>query len=298
MNKREFIAKLRAELSKLPAEEVDAAIEYYEEYFDEAGPEREAEVIRELGSPKKVASQIKSEYAVKMLDQEKRPTAKKGLSAIWWILIGICSAPISIPLAIFLVAAVIGCLAIGVSVLIGLFVSVIGFGAAAIGSLVLGVLALPAAISTAVMFIGLGLAGLGVMAALSVAVVLGVRAAITALVRFVRRKNERRRAEKMARVGGQNQWKYQERREAKKGWKFEDDRKQQASWRPARPQEAHSEEQQPQPRPQETWPEEQPEQQECASQPEEQPEAAAEEAEQNGENSENSKNGKKEEEVK
>ena len=41
MTRKEFIEKLRSEISKLPQEEIDAAIEYYEEYFDEAGKENE-----------------------------------------------------------------------------------------------------------------------------------------------------------------------------------------------------------------------------------------------------------------
>ena len=53
MNRKKFIDILKEELSKLPDEEIDAAIEYYEEYFDEAGAENEEEVLSELGSPKK-----------------------------------------------------------------------------------------------------------------------------------------------------------------------------------------------------------------------------------------------------
>ena len=65
MNRREFIARLKEEISRLPQEEIEAAVEYYEEYFDEAGADKEQDVLERLGSPKKVASQIKSEYAVR-----------------------------------------------------------------------------------------------------------------------------------------------------------------------------------------------------------------------------------------
>ena len=59
MNRREFIARLKEEISRLPQEEIEAAVEYYEEYFDEAGADKEQDVLERLGSPKKVASQIK-----------------------------------------------------------------------------------------------------------------------------------------------------------------------------------------------------------------------------------------------
>ena len=60
MNRQDFMNQLAAELSKLPKEEVQAAMEYYSEYFDEAGPEREQQAIKDLGSPSKIATQIKA----------------------------------------------------------------------------------------------------------------------------------------------------------------------------------------------------------------------------------------------
>jgi len=65
MTRAEFMRELRERLARLPAEERNAALSYYEEYFDEAGPDREQEVIRELGSPASVASRILADHAVK-----------------------------------------------------------------------------------------------------------------------------------------------------------------------------------------------------------------------------------------
>ena len=53
MNREVFIDELRKELSKLPEEEVEAAVEYYEEYFDEAGEDNEDNVIKSSGKSKK-----------------------------------------------------------------------------------------------------------------------------------------------------------------------------------------------------------------------------------------------------
>ena len=60
MTRAEFIAELRGRLYTLPAEERDNAIQFYEEYFDAAGPENEQAVINELGSPENVANKILS----------------------------------------------------------------------------------------------------------------------------------------------------------------------------------------------------------------------------------------------
>lgn len=59
MNKELFIRDLRRFLADLPEEERNAAIQYYEDYFNDAGPEREQQVIAELGSPVDIARQIK-----------------------------------------------------------------------------------------------------------------------------------------------------------------------------------------------------------------------------------------------
>ena len=62
MNRTEYMAALRRALSVLPEEERASALRYYEEYFDDAGPENEAKVIADLGAPDKVAAQILADY--------------------------------------------------------------------------------------------------------------------------------------------------------------------------------------------------------------------------------------------
>lgn len=61
MNRAQFMSQLEKLLSDISEEERKEALAYYESYFDDAGEEREAEVIRELGSPGKVAAIIKAD---------------------------------------------------------------------------------------------------------------------------------------------------------------------------------------------------------------------------------------------
>ncbi len=61
MNKEEFLQRLRNLLSGVPAAEAEEALEYYRDYFADAGPENEARVIEELGSPEKVAENIRKD---------------------------------------------------------------------------------------------------------------------------------------------------------------------------------------------------------------------------------------------
>lgn len=51
MNRVQFMEQLKKLLSDISEEERQEALEYYESYFDDAGEDQEAEVIRELGSP-------------------------------------------------------------------------------------------------------------------------------------------------------------------------------------------------------------------------------------------------------
>lgn len=58
MNRLEFMTELTALLQSMPAEEREEALQYYNDYFEDAGIENEAQVIEELGSPKKVADML------------------------------------------------------------------------------------------------------------------------------------------------------------------------------------------------------------------------------------------------
>lgn len=165
MTKEQFITQLRRELKKLPPEEIVEATEYYEEYFAEAAEGEglsEEQLIEQLGSPKKVAAQIKSEYASRVLTEDEstlkyKPTVGHKISAAWWILLGVLAAPVGIPVAIALASIIF---ALGTALfctIIGLYAGLIGILAGGIAAVVLGFIAFGSAFSTAVMFLGAGL---------------------------------------------------------------------------------------------------------------------------------------------
>lgn len=60
MSRIEFMTKLEALLRDVSVDERKEAIQYYNDYFDDAGAENEEDVIEDLGSPKKVAATIKA----------------------------------------------------------------------------------------------------------------------------------------------------------------------------------------------------------------------------------------------
>lgn len=200
MNRNQFLSKLAAELSKLPKEEVEAAMEFYTEYLDDVGPENEKEAIESLGSPHRVATQIRADYAIRQMDKEKSgnmDSAKKGLSAIWLAVAGIFAAPIAIPLAIAL-----GCIAIAVifgllAVTVGAGVCVLAAGITGIVAIVVGIIALPTALSSGLMFIGGGLTAVAITSIIIVVVCIAVKFLFKQLIKAIHKTNEKRHLRKM-----------------------------------------------------------------------------------------------------
>ena len=58
MTRKEYMEQLKKYLKRLPKEDYENAIEYFSEYFDEAGPENEQQVMEELGQPKEAAREL------------------------------------------------------------------------------------------------------------------------------------------------------------------------------------------------------------------------------------------------
>lgn len=63
MNRYEFIRQLEMLLSDVTPGERSEALQFYNDYFDDAGAENEQEVIKALGSPAKVAATIKADLS-------------------------------------------------------------------------------------------------------------------------------------------------------------------------------------------------------------------------------------------
>lgn len=100
MNKQEFIKQLKIKLKKLPQDELDNAIEYYTEYFEDANIDDSVDVTKELGTPSQIASQLFADYAVK-----DKPS-KNNISSIWFIILAIFAAPIALPLTFATIVAI------------------------------------------------------------------------------------------------------------------------------------------------------------------------------------------------
>ena len=77
MTKFEFLGDLSRLIADLPQEEVDQAMEYYEDYFADAGPEKEQEIIRDFISPAYIAEQLR-EASLQRQKAAARSTVQEG----------------------------------------------------------------------------------------------------------------------------------------------------------------------------------------------------------------------------
>ncbi|MFC5630688.1 MULTISPECIES: DUF1700 domain-containing protein [Streptococcus] len=118
MTRTEYLAELEKELRQLPKKDFQEAMDYFTEYFDEAGPENEADLMAELGTPQEAASDI----LVNVIGKEdfqsnkffKRPRSGKEIALLVGLIL--MASPV-----LFLVAGVLlGLLLAAIALLIGL----------------------------------------------------------------------------------------------------------------------------------------------------------------------------------
>lgn len=93
MTRQEYMQQLAALLAAMPEAERRDALDYYEEYFDAAGPEKEALTIQELGSPQDVAEKIwegtGAQPGTPMLDNSMPEQGSRRRKSPVWIVLAI-----------------------------------------------------------------------------------------------------------------------------------------------------------------------------------------------------------------
>lgn len=114
MTKQEFLQRLNRLLADVTPEEREEALRYYEEYFDDAGPENEQQVISDLGAPEKVAEQILADYRELTAIPHQEAGGASGKPRRRWrgvppwllIVLVLLAIPVGIPLLAMLIGAI------------------------------------------------------------------------------------------------------------------------------------------------------------------------------------------------
>lgn len=143
MTKDDYLRELQANIRNVPYEEVGNIIQYYSEYFDEAGEENTQKVIEELGPPAALATRVCADYCLRGMENGVRPKSiKRNASNTWLILLAVFGSPLWLPVAM---AAVIVLIALAFA---GLMI-VLSLAIVAVVLLISGVMAIGTGIASA-----------------------------------------------------------------------------------------------------------------------------------------------------
>lgn len=186
MNKTEYLLQLQKYLKKLPKADYDNAMDYFTEYFDEAGSDREQEVIRELGTPKEAAGELLRNLLSQKIDSPGR-VEKKLVSAHSLLLVtflSILTVPAGLPVLCAIVILFV-CFLLLVILLFGAAFCDIAVFAASMYLLVQGLQAVGDSLSGACMLLGISLAGMGLCILLSFFVLWVCQKMVVGAARFI-----------------------------------------------------------------------------------------------------------------
>ena len=100
MTRNEYMEQLKKYLKRLPKEDYDNAIEYFSEYFDEAGAENEQQVMKELGEPKEAAGELLLNLLQETTTHSPAKTKRSPGKIILLAFLVLCASPVSLALLI------------------------------------------------------------------------------------------------------------------------------------------------------------------------------------------------------
>lgn len=132
MTRKKFINELKKRIKGVPEADKWEAIQYYEEYFDDAGIAEDDLVPDDVGDPKKIAFEIMRDYSAD--EFRAGNTGSKNAFAI--IILAILAAPIGIPLAIAAIVFVFAFFMALIGVLFAIGAAIVGLTIGSVAFLV------------------------------------------------------------------------------------------------------------------------------------------------------------------
>ena len=191
MNRSEYIKKIEDGIKKMSEVDRAEAIRYYEEYFDEAGPENEERAISELEDPDIIAKRLMAEYACTQMEiieskaagetpesearnkdenssdntQTIHKTVKHSMNYVWMIVLGICVSPVAIPLVIALVSVIFSFFVVIFTMIFVFLLLAVVFTICGVAVLAVGIVGIFTNVAVGITGIGAGLVlvGLGLL---------------------------------------------------------------------------------------------------------------------------------------
>ena len=181
MNREEYMRRLEEALTDITPFEKEEAIQYYNDYFDDAGVENEEEVMNSLGTPEKLAETIKKEQTdaqesvdeileTTVQEEDKKNKLSGGTIALI-VVLAILASP-------FIVAAVVSVLGAVIGIIAGIFSAIAALGSIFLAFIGIVIASMVSAIAVgaisplgALVFAGFGIMMIGLSIFLLMAIV-------------------------------------------------------------------------------------------------------------------------------
>ena len=156
MTREEYMTKLQKYLRKLPKQDYEDAIEYFNEYFSDTDEEGQQRLMEELGTPKEAAADLMYNLQDESGEEKK---SKKGITLL--AVLAIMSTPVTVPLFIAMLAVLLAAAICVVCVIFSDFIA--AFSILLVGGKLLlrGLVSFPYSLAGALMITGCGLLGIG-----------------------------------------------------------------------------------------------------------------------------------------
>lgn len=136
MTKEEYLTRLQYNIASLPPLEVQNIMQYYREYFDDAGEENLDSIMQELGTPEQLAQKILSGFSVPYCKPKASKSSSNAvliavivvLTCPVWFVAGIVAASLIFALFVIVFSLIFSVGIVGIALAgSGLFVFVMGF---------------------------------------------------------------------------------------------------------------------------------------------------------------------------
>ncbi|MBO5459372.1 MAG: DUF1700 domain-containing protein [Lachnospira sp.] len=165
MTRDEYLRILQSNLVNVPPEEVWNIMQYYREYFEDAGEENAAKVMEELGPPEQLARKVSADFVsggFAMPGNSFKKPQKEKKNYTWLIIIlAVLLSPVWFGVLITVISLLFSAVVVIASLLFAAAtagISLIGAGIITFGT---GIVTLFDSVATGVMLIGAGMMSVG-----------------------------------------------------------------------------------------------------------------------------------------
>ncbi|MFC6181276.1 DUF1700 domain-containing protein [Lactiplantibacillus daowaiensis] len=162
----DYLDKFAALLVQLQANERDEVLAFYREYLLDANIQTYEACVAELGTPKQLTRKILADYSIRFNETigehpTKHQKSRANMRAIWLIGLALLSTPITIPVALAILAMMAALAILVFAIVIAIIAIIAAITMTALAGLTAGVGVITQSLWTGCFYIGAGLAIIG-----------------------------------------------------------------------------------------------------------------------------------------